>query len=129
MPKGDEGGNKETVVPATGETTKLHAYWDRLLGSYSTPEGAIRDALIEKDTKFPEPDPTLAKNDNPDDWFKESEKLAEEFTYAEPLKSGSPPFILDRSYETNARSVARKQAALAGARLANLLNKALDSGS
>jgi ATP-dependent Zn protease len=33
--------------------------------------------------------------------------------------------MLDRQYETNARNVARQQAALAGARLANLINEAL----
>jgi hypothetical protein len=113
------------VVPATGEKIALHAYWDRLLGSYSTPEGAIQDALISDDTKLPDPDPTLAMNANPDDWFTESEKLAEANAYAEPVKSGTQPYMLDRQYETNARNIARQQAALAGARLANLINEAL----
>ena len=125
LPHGDQGGNKEMVVPATGEVIALHFYWDRLLGSSSTPEGAIRDALISDDTKLPEPDSTLATNINPDDWFTESEKLAEANAYAEPVKSGAQPHLLDRQYETNARNVARQQAALAGARLANLLNAAL----
>ena len=125
LPHGDRGGNEEQVIPATGETIKLHAYWDRLLGSYATPEGAIQDALIGKDTKLPDPDPALAMETDPDDWFRESEKLAEEFAYAEPVRSGTQPYMLDRQYETNARNVARHQAALAGARLANLINEAL----
>jgi S1/P1 Nuclease len=125
LPHGDQGGNKEVVVPATGEKLALHFYWDRLLGSYSTPEGAIQDALVSDDTKLPDPDPTLAMNANPDDWLTESEKLAEANAYAEPVKSGTQPYMLDRQYETNARNIARQQAALAGARLANLINAAL----
>ena len=122
---GDQGGNLVKVVPATGETIALHAYWDRLLGSYSTPEGAIMDALIDGDMRLPEPDAALAAEANPDDWFRESEKLAEDVAYAEPVKSGMQPYVLDRQYETKARNLARQQAALAGARLANLINEAL----
>jgi hypothetical protein len=125
LPHGDEGGNKETVIPASGETISLHAYWDRLLGSYSTPEGAIQDALVDSDTKLPDADPSLATESNPENWFNESEKLAEEVAYAEPVRSGAKPHMLDRQYETDARNLARRQAALAGARLANLLNEAL----
>lgn len=58
-------------------------------------------------------------------WFKESQKLAIQFSYAAPVNSGASPYKLDRAYETNARDIARKQAALAGARLANLINDAL----
>jgi hypothetical protein len=129
LPHGDQGGNKVMVMPASGETIALHAYWDRLLGSYSTPEGAIMDALVSKDTKLPEPDVTLAAEANPDDCFRESEKLAEDFVYAEPVKSGTSPYTLDRPYETNARDVARKQAALAGARLANLVSHSCHSNN
>jgi S1/P1 Nuclease len=126
LPHGDQGGNRRMVIPATGEMIKLHAYWDRLLGSYATPEGAIRDALIGDDTKLPDPDPARAKKADPDDWFKESEKLAQDFAYAEPVRSGMEPYMLDRQYETNARNIARQQAALAGARFANLINQALE---
>jgi S1/P1 Nuclease len=125
LPDGDQGGNKQSLSTSKGESIKLHFYWDSLLGSYSTPEGAVRDALIEKDLKLPPPDETLAKDLNPDNWFKESQQVAIQFSYAEPVKSGSQPYKLDRTYETNAREVARKQAALAGARLANLINDAL----
>jgi hypothetical protein len=30
IPNGDSGGNAESVIPATGETIALHAYWDRI---------------------------------------------------------------------------------------------------
>jgi hypothetical protein len=88
-PKGDQGGNLDDVIPATGEMIKLHAYWDRLLGSYSTPDGAIYDAFQDKTTKLPAADPALASDLNPDDWFQQGEKLAEQYVYAEPVKSGT----------------------------------------
>ncbi len=44
IPNGDAGGNAELVIPATGETIALHAYWDRLFGGYSSPYGAVFDA-------------------------------------------------------------------------------------
>jgi hypothetical protein len=28
----DRGGNLEMVIPASGETLALHAYWDRIFG-------------------------------------------------------------------------------------------------
>ena len=54
-----------------------------------------------------------------------SRTVAKDAVYAEPVKSGTEPVMLDRAYETNARTISRQQAALAGARLANLLNAVL----
>jgi hypothetical protein len=122
---GDEGGNLVKVVPATGQTIALHAYWHGLLGSYSTPQGAIADAMTDKDMRLPPADPALANESNPEDWFRESEKLAEDVAYAGPLHDCTQTCELDRQYETNARQTARAQAALAAARLANLLNLTL----
>jgi hypothetical protein len=58
--KGDQGGNLVEVIPASGQKMKLHAYWDSQLGSYSTPQGAVMDALISNDTRLPEPNATEA---------------------------------------------------------------------
>ena len=124
-PHGDRGGNDVKVVPATGQTDALHAYWDGLLGSSSTPQGAVLDAIVESDTRLPTTDPTLAAETNPDDWFRESEKLAEDVAYAGALHDCTQTCTLDRQYETNARATPRAQAALAAARLANLINAAL----
>jgi hypothetical protein len=122
---GDQGGNLVKVVPANGRTTSLHAYWDGLLGSYATPEGAIMDAMTDSDMKLPSANATLAAESNPDDWFREGEKLAEDIVYAGPLHDCTQTCELDRAYETQALATARSQAALAGARLANLINSAL----
>jgi hypothetical protein len=45
--------------------------------------------------------------------------------YAPPVSTGTNAVLLTREYETNARNIARSQAALAAARLANLINNAL----
>lgn len=124
-PGGDQGGNKEAAIPANGMTTNLHAYWDGLLGVYATPQIAIADALVNPATKLPDPDPTLASVADPAAWVAEGKTLAQDFVYAEPVRSGARPYMLDRQYETNARMIARQRAALAGARLANLINEAL----
>jgi hypothetical protein len=123
IPNGDAGGNAESVIPATGETIALHAYWDRIFGGYSSPYGAVFDAdnngiadiAVNK---------IAAEVSDPEDWIKESAELAKQFAYALPVSTGTNAVFLTREYETNARNIARSQAALAAARLANLINSA-----
>jgi S1/P1 Nuclease len=122
---GDQGGNLDDVISSKGVKSNLHAYWDSLFGGYSTPYGAIFDGLTNADTRLPEPDASLAVETDPAKWLDESQKLAVEFAYGEPVKSGTAPYQLDRKYETDAMTTARKQAALAAARLANLITAAL----
>jgi hypothetical protein len=125
FPHGDNGGNAETVVPATGETISLHAYWDRILGGYASPFGAMFDADQRDGLAHVAVDANAAKVADPETWIAESAELARRFAYAAPIGGGKDSVALTRDYETNARNVARKQAALAAARLANLLNAAL----
>ena len=47
-------------------------------------------------------------------------------TQTTPVGPGKGPYVLTRDYETNARNLARKRAALAAARLANLIKAALN---
>jgi hypothetical protein len=124
LANGDRGGNKVLVKPATGETVQLHNYWDRMLGGYSTPQGAVLDAHDHDGLAQVPVDPELARVDDPAAWFAESFELAKRFAYAEPVLSGRQPIELTRQYETDARNTARSQAALAAVRLANLLNAA-----
>lgn len=123
--KGDQGGNSIDVTPANGQTIKLHAYWDGIFGGYSTPYGAIKDGLLDKNIKLPEPDPARAAISDPAVWLTESRQRAIDFVYVAPVGFDKGPYELDRSYETNARKVAREQAAVAAARLANLITEAL----
>nr|KZA99880.1 hypothetical protein A4A59_20880 [Rhizobium leguminosarum] len=123
--KGDQGGNFIEVTPADGQTVKLHAYWDGIFGGYATPYGAIKDGLLDKNIKLPEPDPVRAAISDPAVWLTESRQKAIDFVYASPVGFDKGPYQLDRPYETNARNVAREQAAVAAARLANLITTAL----
>ncbi|WP_274599117.1 S1/P1 nuclease [Rhizobium ruizarguesonis] len=122
--KGDQGGNFIEVTPANGQTVKLHAYWDGIFGGYSTPYGAIKDGLLDKNIKLPEPDAARAAISDPAVWLTESRQKAIDFVVS-PVGLDKGPYELDRSYETNARNVAREQAAVAAARLANLITTAL----
>ncbi|WP_271612440.1 S1/P1 nuclease [Bradyrhizobium sp. CCBAU 21362] len=125
LPHGDRGGNAEIVVPATGETIALHAYWDRLFGGYSSVFGAIFDADDRGGLGSVAVDPDAEKVLDPDQWAQESFEAAKSFAYAQPVGLGSSAVQLTRDYETNARNVARARAALAAARLAKVLDAAL----
>jgi S1/P1 Nuclease len=119
---GDRGGNAEMVIPATGETIALHAYWDRIFGGYSSVFGAMFDADEKGGLASVAPDAAKALILDPDIWAQESFELAKQKAYAAPIRSDKTAVPLTSDYEANARNVARNQAALAAARLANLLN-------
>lgn len=125
IPGGDAGGNAESVIPATGETIALHAYWDSVFGGYSSPYGAVFDADATDGLASIVTNDASAQISDPQAWAEESVALAKQFAYAPPVSTGKNAVLLTRDYETNARNVARGQAALAAARLANVLNTAL----
>nr|WP_249781037.1 S1/P1 nuclease [Bradyrhizobium sp. dw_78] len=66
-----------------------------------------------------------AQVSDPQAWVEESADLAKQFAYAPRVRMGKTAVMLTRDYETSARNIARSQAALAAARLANLINEAL----
>ncbi|HET7885651.1 MAG TPA: S1/P1 nuclease [Bradyrhizobium sp.] len=124
--EGDRGGNEEMVIPATGQTLALHAYWDSLFGGYSSVFGAIFDADDKTNGLWRVAvEPAKAVELDPAVWAQESFELAKQKAYAPPIRADKTPVQLTRDYETNARNLARSQAALAAARLANLLNMVL----
>jgi len=125
IPDGDAGGNAELVIPATGETIALHAYWDRMFGGYVSPAGAAFDADDKDGIAHVQVNAALAQIADPQMWIDESAELAKQYAYAAPVSSGPNAVPLTRDYETGARNIARTQAALAAARLAALLNDAL----
>ncbi len=117
---GDNGGNAEKVTPTNATTENLHAFWDGLLGDRLTPAQAVSMA-----TSLPSADPVRAARANPQVWFDESEAAAEAFAYAPPIGNGDGPYNLTDDYQQKATEVAHVQAAVAGVRLAGLLNAAL----
>lgn len=125
IPNGDSGGNAEQVIPATGETIALHAYWDSMFGGYVSPYGAMFDADDKDGLAKISVNEAAAKVADPQAWIEESADLAKQYAYAPPVSLGKNAILLTRDYETNARNIARSQTALAAARLAILINNAL----
>ena len=118
-PNGDRGGNSVTLCkkPCKNE---LHGFWDDLPGTGSDPNAAV---LYGK--KLAKADATLASNTDAATWIKESFDDAQKDVYVAPIGAGNGPFTLTTAYRTAARKVAKERVALAGARLANVLNSEL----
>jgi hypothetical protein len=123
-PKGDEGGNDVNISCALScnSATELHAFWDGLLGrNDAPPQNAIKAA-----GELTAADSQLASKMDEKDWIKESLDLAKSDVYKDPpIGNGDGPFALTGKYQDDSLSIAKKQIALAGSRLANLLNDAL----
>ncbi len=118
-PQGDHGGNLVTLCSAPCKQ-ELHAFWDDLLGTSSKASSA---ATVGRN--LPTADATLATKTDAADWAAESFDAAEQTVYAAPVANGNGPFTLTPAYKTAAKKVARQRVALAGVRLANLLNDEL----
>ena len=118
-PKGDAGGNRVALCRHPCRRN-LHAFWDEVLGKSRSPAAAIRYA-----ERLPAPDPQLAAIASPRRWLADSERVAERYVYASPIGKGRGPYRLDAAYRRQALQVARRQIALAGARLALILNRDL----
>ena len=119
LPGGDAGGNLVRLCqPPCRE--ELHALWDAAAGSERSPAAAQRLAR-----ELPAVAVAAASVGDPAAWARESLRLAEREVYA-PLGPGPGPgpYRLTRAYRARARLIARQRIALAGARLARLLNAA-----
>jgi hypothetical protein len=98
----------------------LHGFWDGLPGTGSDPNTAVAYAK------------TLAAVNAADGsdldvthWIKESFDDAKTFVYVTPIGAGDGPFTTTAAYRAAARKLAKERVALAGTRLANLLNDEL----
>jgi len=123
LPNGDDGGNGIGVCNP-GCRGKLHGFWDGLLGG----EGISLDPApaVSAGGSLPEADATQAADLNVDDWLTESFDLARSTAYKlPPIGLGRGPFTLTQPYRDAALVVANQRVALAGARLANILNNEL----
>jgi hypothetical protein len=135
-PKGDLGGN-EFTIRYHGKPTKLHAFWDDVLGTSDTYKvvsqvvDRIADSPGNDVTKMPE----AKERTTFGSWVDESHDLAVTFGYLEGNLEGKPwadvmakkvtedqvpP--LPGGYEASARALAERRVALAGFRLAEQLN-------
>jgi len=119
QPDGDAGGNRVALCrkPCRNE---LHAFWDDIPGTEKSPVVAIRRAA-----HLPEPDPHVAAVDDERQWIRESFSIAQNSVYIPPVGDGPGPWRLDGPYRAIAHQVTGQRLALAGARLAHVLNEAL----
>ncbi|HEX2659825.1 MAG TPA: S1/P1 nuclease [Polyangia bacterium] len=133
LPGGDRGGNLVKITgnraPVIcddprycpfGPPTELHAFFDDVLGAgYATAPAEQAAAAL------PRASAKQAAISDEKAWIDESYALAVRAIYVAPVAAGSGPFVLDDAYQKSALALAKKQVALAGARLANLLNACL----
>ena len=120
-PNGDSGGN-DVLITGAGDSKNLHGLWDWILGKGGP---HIIDDVIAFADPLPEAKGKAAADIKPVDWAREGYKLAKQKVYSGPIKKGLGPFAITDKYLQDAKKVAAKQAALGGARLANLLNQTL----
>jgi S1/P1 Nuclease len=116
-PNGDAGGN---LVKLDCAKCELHFFWDDLLGTHSDLPTVVKGARKLSKAKSGPADKTDEK-----DWIAESFQAAEQVVYSQPVGPGDGPFTLTRAYKRKAGNLAKQRVALAGARLANLLNNEL----
>ena len=129
FPNGDRGGNLWNVS-GFNWTTELHALWDGGLGQWygdlNRPLNAsgvqwVEDLSSKVISLYPvasmEP---YIKEYNASTWANESFAIAENFCYTAPPSSPNPNPIPD-AYLAEGREIVLKQIAIAGYRLADLL--------
>ncbi len=118
QPKGDAGGNFVFVQGAPN----LHSLWDNA--------AAPRDLTYEEVLRYAReitaenPAADLGSLD-PKEWIVESFELDRSTVYTFGLETGSKdnPLVMPPGYEQKAKAVARQRVALAGYRLAKVLNR------
>jgi S1/P1 Nuclease len=119
QPEGDAGGNRVALCqrPCRNE---LHAFWDDIPGTEKNPMVAIRRAA-----HLPGVDARVGAIDDERQWIRESFLIAQNSVYIRPIGDGPGPYFIDGPYREIAHRVAGDRLALAGARLARVLNEAL----
>lgn len=122
-PNGDNGGNK-VKVKCKGCANELHAFWDDLLGTGNTAQAVIQP-VIQAAKRLPAANAGLAAKSDEKDWIAESFQAAQQTVYKSPVGAGNGPFSLTSVYQSKAKTLAKQRIALAGARLANLINNEL----
>lgn len=129
--KGDAGGNGIKIQDPEGKSDRLnlHSLWDRAITRQIAKENESgSDQFIpsvtkrwESETEF-QPLATTLKDLSPLSWVKYGAILASEFVYSDGVKPG---YLPDAKYLEKEGALAKRQALVAGYRMADILNKAL----
>jgi hypothetical protein len=99
-------------------TDDLHAFWDSITGSSYDTDKVSAAALA-----LTEPDRRAARILDPAIWLTEGAELARQAVYVSPIGVGDGPFAVDAAYQRSALALARRRIALAGQRLAAVLEE------
>ena len=127
-PKGDAGGN---LVKLFGDAApNLHSYWDDLPGfdcKFCSDRVQCVNRAIVLGRSLPPASPKAARDLDTAAWIRESFDLARAKVYRDPIGTGDQPstIVPGSPYETQSFRLARERVALAGARLAGVLNAEL----
>jgi hypothetical protein len=119
-PKGDAGGNSVYVGP---NNRNLHSLWD---GSAGRDDTDAYSAKYIADAIAAHPPKNRAEK-KPEKWIREGFQIAVSDVYTFGLETGTRdhPITLPSGYEANAAKVAQQRIAIAGYRLAAVLNEKL----
>jgi hypothetical protein len=119
FPTGDQGGNLYKINSSV--STNLHGYWDQGGGVFpeSMTDAQVQSLAASIEKAFPEGNFGNQVTDlNPSNWAQESMQIAQNIVYTIP--ENTAPTV---QYTATAQTTAEQQAALAGYRLANILNQ------
>ena len=127
QPKGDAGGNRIKLFGDAAST--LHIYWDELPGS-DCKFCADRIQCLNRAIVLGKAYQSAARKSGSMDtavWIRESFDGARTKVYRDPIGSTDQPYSIvpGSSYETQAQKIAKVRIALAGIRLARVLNAEL----
>ena len=121
-PNGDQGGNLFMILNPenNSEIINLHHLWDSAFGLYTglvSPD--IHQLALAVTTQYPESYFGNKANDlNPEHWSLEGLDYAQKFVYQTNRNQ-----ILSNEYQIRGKEIVSQQIALAGYRLAKMLNK------
>jgi hypothetical protein len=121
-PDGDRGGNSY-YVRYKGDRVNLHKLWDEGVGTFEGDSSSSHVQALTNEivAKYPESSLNKKSSDlNFDNWTSEGMSNAKQFVYDTPEDQQ-----VSQSYVDAGKQVAQQQAALAGYRLARLLNQLL----
>jgi len=132
-PDGDGGGNS-FYLTNDAPRSNLHSYWDAaggLFGLFNSDDDEVKRPLTDSDrqrirqfardvmTSYPANALQNLDDLQPSTWVGESHQLAKSDAYQNIEEKGTP----DNTYASNTQTVCSKRIAMAGYRLAKVLNK------
>jgi len=120
-PDGDRGGNSFAL---RGHARNLHSLWDSSVSFTAESEDQIASDILQEHTRT-ELAADLRETDT-EQWARSSFNLAKQFAYAPLHENPSSPPKPTAQYLANTLKVGRRQAALAGYRLADRLQEVFD---